>query len=270
MEDQIRTIVVITFITLINVSSAKVKTDTITNWQFYKDSELLFKSNFLDSSRYTAKIDCSDMYNNLVLSIFSDQGNRVIRRKVEFVLDKKTIATFSDKNYSLKNFEIPKNEIDKLFSEYGGKEIYIKYSDTFTKGVITIGILNLSDSKYSKLPIHEIKQIVQMAIDLPELNDYLSENVKDSSDPLIFKEFGLINQKNMDGIEKYGIQVRFLNEKEIRNQQIKKYLGVGDWSPVNDTLRLQLYYTFEGILINYIFTKVHSGWKITNALLVEQ
>ncbi|WP_225738060.1 hypothetical protein, partial [Flavobacterium sp. PL002] len=25
--------------------------DTITNWQFYKDSELLFKSNILDSNR---------------------------------------------------------------------------------------------------------------------------------------------------------------------------------------------------------------------------
>jgi len=73
----------------------------------------------------------------------------------------------------------------------------------------------------------------------------------------------------MIGITKYGLQVQILSEEEIKNKKVTKYLRIVDWSPIGDTLKLQLFYAFEGLMINYMFVKENSEWNITKSLSVE-
>ena len=82
------------------LSIVKKATDTITNWQLYKDSELLFKSNIIESNRYTAKIKKSDAYKSLTLKLFSDCNNDIINREIVLALNDKRFATFRNENTS--------------------------------------------------------------------------------------------------------------------------------------------------------------------------
>lgn len=118
--------------------------DTITNWQFYKDTELLFRSNLFDSNRFTAKIKTSDKYENLILNMFYDFNSEVMTRKIELVYENKILARFFDENQSHLPFKIPKSEIDKISKENIGKDIYINYFDKINKNGMTIGILKLA------------------------------------------------------------------------------------------------------------------------------
>ncbi|TXD82364.1 hypothetical protein ESY86_15145 [Subsaximicrobium wynnwilliamsii] len=253
-----------------NLTFAEVKMDTITNWQLYKDSELLFKSHFLDSNRYTAKINSTDKYENLVLSVFYDFNNEVIDRKIELVCDNQIIATFKNESNSRSKFRIPKSEIDKLFSKNLNKEISINYSDKINGNGFTIGLLKLFVTEYTQLSIPEIRQIVQMAIDLPELQQYFHIDKSPNRKPLIFKEFGVINKNNIESITKFDTNVKFLSEEEIKRKSITEYIGIGDWTCIIDKLRLQLYYVPEGITINYIFNKLDSEWKIVESIIMEE
>lgn len=115
--------------------------DTIPNWQFYKDSDLLFKSNMLDSNRFTAKIKTLDNYDNLILFMFYDFNNEIMKRKIELVFEQQVLATFVDENRSHSAFKLPKREIDKVINGNIGKEIYIKYSDPINKNGLTVGML---------------------------------------------------------------------------------------------------------------------------------
>ena len=119
--------------------------DTITNWQFYKDSELLFKSNMFDSNRFTAEIKTSDNYEYLILNLFYDFNNEVMKRRIELVYDKKILATFMDENRSRSPFRISKREIDNIIKGNVGKEINIYYSDQINKNGMTVGILKFTD-----------------------------------------------------------------------------------------------------------------------------
>ena len=125
----------------IESDNQRMVADTITNWQFYKDSELLFKSNMFDSNRFTAKIKTTDNYENLILSMFYDFNNEIIERKIELLFDEQVLATFVDENRSHSPFKIPRSEIDKIVEENIGNEIYIKYSDPINKNGLTVGML---------------------------------------------------------------------------------------------------------------------------------
>jgi len=173
MKSQIRLLLAVIAIAFANLSNAKVEMDTITNWQFYKDSELLFKSKFLDSSIHTVIINSTEAYDNLMLSLFYDFNNEVMERKVEFVFENEVIATVLGTSDTRSKFRIPKTEIDKLFHDYSNKNLQINYLDKLNEAGFTIGILKLVDTKYSELSIKEVKQIIQKAIDLPELQVYL-------------------------------------------------------------------------------------------------
>ncbi|PKV51739.1 hypothetical protein ATE84_3837 [Aquimarina sp. MAR_2010_214] len=270
MRNRIKTVLLIFAIGFTNLTFAKVEMDTITNWQFYKDSQLLFKSHFLDSNRYTAKISSTDKYENLILSVFYDFNNDVIDRKIEFVSENKIIATYTDKSNSHSQFKIPKSEIDKLFSKNLNKEIFIKYSDEINKNGFTIGILKLFTTNYTKLSVPEIKQIIQKAIDLPELQQYFHIDKFPNKKPLILKAFGLINQENMNGVHKFDLNIKVLTEQEIKDRNLTEYIGIADWTCIMDKLRFQLYYPTEGIMINYILNKDNSEWKIVESIIIEQ
>ena len=66
--------------TKFNLTNRKIENriaviDMITNWQFYTDSKLLFKSNILGSNGFKVEIKVSDNYENLILTIFYNFNN---------------------------------------------------------------------------------------------------------------------------------------------------------------------------------------------------
>lgn len=119
--------------------------DTITNWQFYKDSELLFKSNMFDTNRFTADIKTSDKYEYLILNMFYDFNNEIMKRKIDLVYKDKILATFTAENRSHSPFRISKKEIDKMISGNVGKEMFINYTDRINENGMTVGILKFTN-----------------------------------------------------------------------------------------------------------------------------
>ena len=73
---------------------AKTETDTITNWQLYKDGKIVFKSNISDSQRHTVTIEGCENFKELKLYIQTDTRKSDVRRKLLFKLGDKLIYTF--------------------------------------------------------------------------------------------------------------------------------------------------------------------------------
>ena len=151
MKNPCKIILLLFLIGFSNFTFANVETDTVTNWQLYKDSELLLKSNDFESKRYITSINLNDKFINLALFVFYDFTNQIIDKKIEFIIDNKVITEFRDTNNARKQFIIPKAEIDKFSEKYLDNEILIRYSDGISINLI-IGSLKFNKmSSVSKL-----------------------------------------------------------------------------------------------------------------------
>ena len=136
--------------------------------------------------------------------------------------------------------------------------------------ILTIGCANQTYAQKKELmPIQEIREIIELALNLPELQYYYHIDTIPERLPIKFKEFGLINSKNMKGLTKFNDEILFLSEIEINGKNIKDYFNVGDWTYGGNSLRLQLDYVIEGILINYRFIKTEGVWNIENFVIFE-
>ena len=140
--------------------------------------------------------------------------------------------------------------------------------------IIAIGFMTCTSITFGQerelMPIDEIREVIKLAIDLPELQQYYHIKTDSSRTPLIINEYGLINPENMEGIKKFGEEIVILSESEINEKGIKNYLHIGDWTYGGNALRLQLSYVIEGILINYRFVKKDEKWIIENSLIMEE
>ncbi|MGS2727552.1 hypothetical protein ACU8DI_13155 [Psychroserpens sp. BH13MA-6] len=125
--------------------STRIVSDTITNWQLYKDSELLFTSNMFDSNRFTVEIKKSDKYENLYLKFFYDFNNEIMKREIKLVSENKTLATFENENRSHQPFPIEKYILDRIRMVNPNKEMKIVYSDPIMKNGIIVGLLKLTN-----------------------------------------------------------------------------------------------------------------------------
>ena len=120
------------------------------------------------------------------------------------------------------------------------------------------------------VPEYEIKEIMELAIELPELQQYFHVDKDASRSPLIIKEFGTVNSKNLEGLQKFGVPIKVISEKTIKENHINAYLNIGDWTYAGNKLRLQMDYTIEGITINMILQRVDGDWKIVDAVIFEE
>jgi hypothetical protein len=125
--------------------NTSIVSDTITNWQLYKDSELLFASNMVDSNRFTAEIKKSDKYENLYLKFFYDFNNEIMKREIKLVSENKTLATFENENRSHSPFPIEKYILDRIRILNPNKKMKIVYSDPIMKNGIIVGLLKLTN-----------------------------------------------------------------------------------------------------------------------------
>jgi len=137
--------------------------------------------------------------------------------------------------------------------------------------ILTIGISNSTfGQKNQKLPNNELREIIELALNLPELQQYFHIDSNPERLPLKLKEFGEINSTNLNGIKKYGTEILILKNEEIIQKNISDYIIVGDWTYVDNSLRLQLNYLIEGITVNYMFERIDSKWNIKSTELWEE
>ena len=127
---------------LISFSSyCKTETDTINNWQLYKDNKIIFKSNEVENVNQTILIKGDDNFKLLKFDMFYDFfGDKTLKR-MEFIVDDKIVQTFSVENPARNSFIFYKNELSELISKYCNKIIQLKYYDKiYPNGIFVCNI----------------------------------------------------------------------------------------------------------------------------------
>jgi hypothetical protein len=125
---------------LISFSSiGKTETDTINNWQLYKDNKLIFKSNEVEKNYQTIIIN--DNFKLLKFDMFYDFYGDKTSKKMEFIVDNKIVQTFTLESPVRNSFVFYKNEMLKLISKYSNKIIHLKYYDKiYPNGIFVCNI----------------------------------------------------------------------------------------------------------------------------------
>ncbi len=124
--------------------------------------------------------------------------------------------------------------------------------------------------KTKELTPTDFKEIFQLALDLPKLQQYFHINTDTTRKQIIIQYFGDANHNNLTGVHKFDRQVKIFTEEEIKKQQIKYYFVLGDWVCGLNSVRLQLSYVGEGLTASYMFKKVDDKWTILNSEIWEE
>ena len=119
------------FLIIIPMTSfAKTETDTITNWQLYKDCKIVFKSNISDSQRHTVTIEVSENFKELKLYIQTDTRKSDVKRKLLFKLGDKLIYTFIRKlEQDSDPITISKQQLLVIIGPSTNEYLTVEYSD---------------------------------------------------------------------------------------------------------------------------------------------
>lgn len=122
-------------------SYGKTETDTINNWQLYKDNKIIFKSNEVENDNQTILIKGDDNFKFLKFDMFYDFfGDKTLKR-MEFIVDDKIVQTFSVENPARNSFIFYKNELSELISKHSNKIIHLKYYDKiYPNGIFVCNI----------------------------------------------------------------------------------------------------------------------------------
>lgn len=120
-----------------------MRADTITNWQLYKDNKILFKSNEFEKTSKIGVIHFNNNFKSLNFNIFYDFFGDKTFKKIEFIVENKTILSVSDNNDARLSFNIKKEKLILLFEKYRNVEIVLKYYDKINPKGIIIGRLKI-------------------------------------------------------------------------------------------------------------------------------
>ena len=122
-------------------SYGKTETDTINNWQLFKDNKIIFKSNEVENDNQTILIKGDDNFKLLKFDMFYDFfGDKTLKR-MEFIVDDKIVQTFSVENPARNSFIFYKNELSELISKHSNKIIHLKYYDKiYPNGIFVCNI----------------------------------------------------------------------------------------------------------------------------------
>lgn len=134
----------------------------------------------------------------------------------------------------------------------------------------TTGAIGQGRGNDNELDLSEIKDIFQLALDLPELQLYLLNGSQEERAQVYVQEFGLVNQENMKGVAKNNKQVMVMRELDLKRIKSKNYFVVGDMTHVGNSMRLQLKYPVEGVRITYQLRKSKGQWSIFDYTLIEE
>jgi hypothetical protein len=115
----------------------------------------------------------------------------------------------------------------------------------------------------------DFKEIFQLALDLPTLQQYFHTDTDKTREQLIIQYFGDANHDNLKGVEKFGKQIHIMTEDDILKQHIQFYFVLGDWVCGLNSVRMQLDFVGEGVTVSYMIKKVNGKWSILNSELWE-
>lgn len=137
----IKIILLYSLISLCQTTWAKTEIDTINNWQVYKDSKLLFRSNEFDCYKLTGVIKKQDDFKSVNIVFFRDTKSYG-KQKIKLLSEKKNVAEFNYENRD--ELEITKSKIQSLFKETKVCLTIMYYDKIESKGVI-LGYLELEN-----------------------------------------------------------------------------------------------------------------------------
>ncbi|MBF02134.1 MAG: hypothetical protein CMP76_02440 [Flavobacterium sp.] len=137
----IKIVLLVSLISFFQFTWAKTETDTITNWQLYKDSEILFRSNRVDCYKLTGTVKKTDGFKFLKVVFFRD--TRIYgKQKIKFLNDGKVVAEFDYENRE--ELKIPKSKIQSLYKKTGIDLTMMYYDAIESKGIV-LGYLRLEN-----------------------------------------------------------------------------------------------------------------------------
>jgi hypothetical protein len=110
----------------------------------------------------------------------------------------------------------------------------------------------------------DFKEIFQLALDLPKLQQYFHTDTDKTRKQVIIQYFGEANHNNLTGVEKFGKQLQMMSEEDIMKQHIQFYFVLGDWVCGPNSVRMQLHFVGEGLTISYRIKKIEGKWTILN------
>jgi hypothetical protein len=134
---------------------------------------------------------------------------------------------------------------------------------------LSISSFGQTSDQTGKLLPKDFKYIFQMAIDLQQLQKFYHIDNDTSRRQIVFRFFENDNYDNLKGVTKFGRQVVIMTEDEIKQRQIKSYFVVSELVCITNSVRLQLEYPIEGLLVSYMFKKTNENWTIVNFNLTE-
>lgn len=114
-----------------NLAFGQISADTISNWQIYKDNELILAGNeIMENAMLPSTIlNIQEKFENIRIDFLYDFYSGDIERKIDFFIDNKQIGEFKDNGYARKSINIPKDFIDRTFKNHLNKQIQIRYTD---------------------------------------------------------------------------------------------------------------------------------------------
>jgi hypothetical protein len=205
------------------------------------------------------------------ITVWGDNGNQCRPYLNIFKTDKYYIIAFEqDSKENASDFAISicgdywltaDNEKEIATGPVSEKQNQITYSDLsdFFQG-----------DKTKELTPTDFKEIYQLALDLPKLQQYFHIDTDTTRKQIIIQYFGEANHNNLTGVKKFDRQIKIMTVEEIKKQKIKSYFVLGDWVCGLNSVRMQLSYVGEGLTASYMFKKVDDKWTILNSELWEE
>ena len=113
--------------------------DTLTNWQFYLDEKLIYKSHAGSLKDQIVEIDTTEQYKLFKFQIFYDFHNKVDDRKIELIANDELFNVYTQTNDTFLPFEIPKYDFELMEEKYFEQVITLKFYDPINPNGLEVG-----------------------------------------------------------------------------------------------------------------------------------
>lgn len=129
---------------------------------------------------------------------------------------------------------------------------------------------SLKRYEINDLPILEVRDIIQQAIDLPGLQQYFKNAKGEFPEYLALEELGPITPISMKGVQKFGKDIKVSTRNESMRESNTEYIWIPQWEIEGTTLKLQLRHRDDGLTIYYIFEKKDNDWTLIKPRVSEK
>ena len=147
------------------------------------------------------------------------------------------------------------------------KKHQVQYSYSDSARIMDITKSRINEAEYDVIPLNELKEIIIAVFESPSLGSILGSKQYES---IILKSHGAINETSFAGVDISGRKITVINEEKLKSQEISDYFGIGDWTPVKGSLRLQIYNPTVDSIFNFNLTNEKNKWVITNSVFIPE